>query len=247
MISAASSDTSVVSYLTDPAHWNGPAGIPTRLLEHTEYTLIALAVAAAIALPLGLLIGHTGRGSFLVINLGNAARSLPTLGVLILVVLLTSVGFIPVLVALVALAIPPILTATYAGIRSVDRDITDAARGMGMTPPQVLFRAEVPVALPVVVSGLRSAALQVVATATVAAYVALGGLGRFVIDGLAVHDYGQMLAGAVRVAVLAIAFDLALAGVQRLIVSPGVTGRFRASRTSAPLDPTLLSEAPGSM
>jgi osmoprotectant transport system permease protein len=218
--------TVLLEFLTDPAHWTGSSGIPVRLLEHLWYTALTLLVATAVALPVGLLIGHTNRGAFLAINVGNAARSLPTLGVLIIVVLTTGIGLTPVLVALVALAIPPILTATYAGIRAVDPQVVDAARGMGMTARQVLFRAEVPVALPVIMSGVRSAALQVVATATIAAYVALGGLGRFVIDGLAVRSYGEMLAGAVLVALLAIAVDLVLAGVQRTVVSPGLTGRF---------------------
>jgi osmoprotectant transport system permease protein len=214
-------------FLSDPAHWTGPSGIPVRVLEHLWYTALTLAIAVGIALPIGLLIGHTNRAAFLVINLGNAARSLPTLGVLIIVVLTTGLGLTPALVALVALAVPPILTATYAGIRAVDPLVVDAARGMGMTPPQVLFRAEVPVALPVIMSGLRSATLQVIATATIAAYVALGGLGRFVIDGLSVRSYGEMVTGAVLVALLAITVDAALAAVQRLIVSPGVSGRFR--------------------
>jgi osmoprotectant transport system permease protein len=220
---------SLLEFLSDPAHWSGPSGIPTRLLEHVWYTLLTLGIATAIALPVGLLIGHTNRGAFLAINLGNAARSLPTLGVLILVVLATGIGFTPVLVALVALAIPPVLTATYAGVRAVDPQIVDAARGMGMRAHQVLFRAEVPVALPVIMSGVRSAALQVVATATIAAYVALGGLGRFVIDGLAVRSYAEMLTGALFVALLAITLDLVLAALQRAVVSPGVTGRFPAT------------------
>jgi osmoprotectant transport system permease protein len=224
---------SLLDFLSDPAHWSGPSGIPTRLLEHVWYTLLALGIATAIALPVGLLIGHTNRGAFLAINLGNAARSLPTLGVLILVVLATGLGFTPVLVALVALAIPPVLTATYAGVRAVDPQIVDAARGMGMRAHQVLFRAEVPVALPVIMSGVRSAALQVVATATIAAYVALGGLGRFVIDGLAVHSYAEMLTGALFVALLAITLDLVLAALQRAVVSPGVTGRFPATSIPA--------------
>jgi osmoprotectant transport system permease protein len=214
-------------FLSDPAHWTGSAGIPNRLLQHLGYTGLALLVATAVALPVGLLIGHTGKGAFLAINAGNAARSLPTLGVLILVVLFAGLGITPVLIALVALAIPPILTATYAGVRNVEPDITDAARGMGMTERQVLVRAELPVALPLILSGMRSATLQVVATATVAAYVALGGLGRFLIDGLAVRDYSEMFAGAVLVALLAILLDLAWAGVQRLIVSDGLTGRVR--------------------
>jgi osmoprotectant transport system permease protein len=222
----------LIEFLSDPAHWSGPAGIPTRLLEHLQYTGLALLVATAIALPVGLIIGHTGKGAFLAINAANAARSLPTLGLLTLVVLIAGIGITPVLVALVALAIPPILTATYAGIRSVEPEITDAARGMGMKEHQVLLKAELPVAMPLVISGLRSATLQVVATATIAAFVALGGLGRFLIDGLAVLDYSEMLAGAVLVALLAIVLDGVFAVLRRLVVSDGLTGRVRRATTA---------------
>jgi len=223
----------LIDFLSDSAHWSGPAGIPTRLLEHLQYTGLSLVVAAAIALPVGLVIGHTGRGAFLAINAANAARSLPTLGLLTLVVLIAGIGITPVLVALVALAIPPILTATYAGIRSVEPEITDAARGMGMKEHQVLLRAELPVAMPLVISGLRSAALQVVATASVAAFVALGGLGRFLIDGLAAFDYSEMLAGAVLVALLAVVLDGVFAVLRRVVVSDGLTGRVRRASTAA--------------
>jgi len=226
----------LIDFLSDSAHWSGPAGIPTRLLEHLQYTGLALAIAAAIALPVGLLIGHTGKGAFLAINAANAARSLPTLGLLTLIVLIAGLGITPVLVALVALAIPPILTATYAGIRNVDPEITDAARGMGMRELQVLLRAELPVAMPLVISGLRSATLQIVSTATVAAFVALGGLGRFLIDGLANQDYSEMLAGAMLVALLAIVLDLVFAVLRRYVVSDGLTGRVRrAARASEEL------------
>lgn len=228
-------------FLSDPSHWQGGTGIPARVVEHLIYTFTALALATVIALPLGLWIGHTGRGAFVVINTGNAARSLPTLGLLTIVVLLAGIGVLPVIVALTVLAIPPILTGTYAGIRGVDAGITDAARGMGMRERAVLLKAEVPVALPLIISGLRSAALQVVATATVAAYVALGGLGRFLIDGLAVRDYSEMLAGAVLVAVLAMVVDGAFALVQRLVVSDGLTGRVRGSTTTE-LDATATAD-----
>ncbi|WP_432507690.1 ABC transporter permease [Kineococcus arenarius] len=212
-------------YLLDPAHWSGDGSIPQLVLAHLGYTGLALLAGFCIAFPLGLLIGHTGRGSFLAINAGNAGRALPTLGLLMLLVTLMGLGVLPVLIALVVLVIPPILTSTYAGLRSVDRAAVDAARGMGMRPLQVLFGVEVPMALPVLFSGLRAATLQVVSTATVAAAVSLSGLGRLLIDGLAVNDYGRVLAGAVVVAVLAILLDLLLALVQRAVVSPGITGR----------------------
>ena len=230
----------VISFLTDGANWQfgDPDAIPTRLLQHLEYTGLALVIAAAIALPVGLYIGHTGKGAFLAINAGNAGRALPTLGLLVLVVTIVGIGLVPVLVALVVLAVPPLLTSTYAGLRAVDRATVDAARGQGMRERQVLLRTEVPMALPLIVSGLRNATLQVVATATVAAVVALGGIGRYVIDGLATRDFAQMLAGATLVAALAIVLDLLLAGIQRLVVSPGVSGRAataRGPRRSTPL------------
>jgi osmoprotectant transport system permease protein len=222
----------LLDFLGEPAHWSGSRGIPTRLVEHLWYTGVSLAIAALIAFPVGSLIGHTGKGAFLAINIGNAARSLPTLGLLTLVVLLVGIGITPVLVALVALGIPPILAATYAGIRGVEPATIDAARGMGMTEGQLLLRAELPIALPLILSGLRSAALQIVATATVAAYVALGGLGRFLIDGLGVRDYAEMLAGAFLVAALAILIDVVFAVLSRVVVSAGLTGRYAISGTT---------------
>ena len=230
----------LLGYLLDPANWQGGgvrASIPALVLTHLWYTVQALVVAAVIALPLGLYIGHTGKGSFIAINAANAGRSLPTLGLIILLVVVMGLGFGPVLIALVVLAIPPILTTTYAGIRAVDPAAIDAARGMGMRPLQVLFKVEVPIALPLISSGLRNALLQVVATSTVAAYVGIGGLGRLLIDGLSLNDYGRVVAGAVVVAALAIVLDLLAAGTQRLIVSPGLTGRIptRRLRRAAPV------------
>jgi osmoprotectant transport system permease protein len=213
-----------LSYLLDPAHWN-PAtdgSIPQLLLAHLGYVALALLIGTVIALPIGLYIGHTGRGSFLAINAGNAGRSLPTLGLLMLMVTLLGLGLTPVLIALSVLVIPPVLTSAYAGMRSLDQRVVDAARGMGMRPWQVLTRVELPMALPVLMSGFRSAVLQVVATATVAAAVGLSGLGRLLIDGLAVNDYSRVLAGAIVVAVLAVGLDLLLALVQRWVVSPGL-------------------------
>ncbi|MEZ0166341.1 ABC transporter permease [Kineococcus sp. LSe6-4] len=215
-------------YLLDGANWDwaAPGSIPHLLLAHLGYTALSVLVGFLVAFPIGLLIGHTGRGSFLAINAGNVGRSLPTLGLLsLLVVYLSGRGILPVIIALVVLVVPPILTSTYAGLRSVDPSAVDAARGMGMSPAQVLFRVELPMALPVVFGGLRAAVLQVVATATVAAYVGLSGLGRLLVDGLALNDYGRMVAGAVVVAVLAVGLDLLLGLVQRYVVSPGLTGR----------------------
>jgi osmoprotectant transport system permease protein len=215
----------VLDWLTRPSNWSGDTGIPQRLAEHLTYSVVALAIAAAIALPLGLWIGHTGRLAFLVVNLSNAARALPTVGVLILAVALVGIGFGPVLVALVALAIPPILVNTYEGVRSVEPTVPAAAKGMGMGGMQVLLHAEVPVALPAILLGLRTAAVQTISTATIAALVSLGGLGRFVFDGLARREYGQVAGGAVLVGVLAVAAEGLFTLLMITLVSPGVRRR----------------------
>jgi osmoprotectant transport system permease protein len=214
--------TGILDWFADPANWTGPGGVPSRLLEHLYYTLLALGFAAVVAIPLGLWIGHTGRGGFAVVSLANALRALPTFGLLVLLANAFGIALTPPIVALVVLAIPPILAGTYAGVQAVDRAIVDAARGMGMDEREVLFRVELPNALPLILGGIRSATLQIIATATIAAYVALGGLGRFIIDGLSVRDFAEMAAGSILLALLAIAVDLVLAGVQRAVVSPGL-------------------------
>jgi osmoprotectant transport system permease protein len=231
----------IIDWLTDPAHWSGTEGILHRLVQHLEYSAISLVIAALIALPLGMYIGHTGKGTFLIAGIANSFRALPSLGLLTLIVLVMSGSLpfsiaylLPTVIVLVLLAIPPILTNTYAGIQNVDAEARDAAYGMGMTGGQVLTQVETPCALPLIISGIRSAALQIIATATVAAYVSLGGLGRFVIDGLAQQDFPQMAAGAVLVAVLALLVDLVLIAVQRFVVSRGLTGRY--ARTTASSD-----------
>jgi osmoprotectant transport system permease protein len=201
------------SYLTDPANWQGPDGIWNLLLEHLGYTLAAVGIAAAIAIPLGIFIGHTGRGSFLVIGVSNAARAIPTLGLLVLVVLLLGTGTGPIIGVLAVLALPPILTATAEGVRGADHEAVHAARALGMSPWQVVAKVEWPLALPLVISGLRSATLQVVATATVAAYSSGDGLGRLLITGNATRNYSEMFAGAFMVAVLAIILDILLGGL----------------------------------
>ena len=220
------------SWLADPANWTGSGGILARLWQHLWYALLSLGIAMLIALPIGALIGHTGRGTGLVSGLANALRALPTLGLLIMLALWGlntlpgSVALLgPTIAVLVILAIPPILSNTYAGIAAVDPAARDAARGMGMTGGQVLTKVEFPVALPLIMSGVRSAYLQVVATATIAAVVSLGGFGRYVIDGLAQRDYPMMVGGALLVALLAIIGDRILALISHFAVSPGISGR----------------------
>jgi osmoprotectant transport system permease protein len=216
----------LIEFLGDPASWTGADGIWARLLEHLEFAGLSLLLAMAVAVPLGLWIGHTGRGALLVVLSANAARALPTLGLLVLIVLLMGVGtIVPVLIPLVALAVPPILVNAYEGVRGVDPELRDAAYGMGLRGRQVLSGVLVPVALPLILLGLRTAAIQVVATATVAAYVGLGGLGRYVIDGLATQDYPRAVGGAVLVAGLALAVQGLFALLSRVSVSPGVSRR----------------------
>lgn len=235
----------ILDYLTAGAHWAGPDGIPTRLLQHLQYSAIAVLIAAVIGLPLGLVIGHTGRGAALVSALANSLRALPTIGLLVFFVVLISphitgkgdaAYLIPSEIVLILLALPSILSNTYAGVQNVDPQARDAAAGMGMTGRQVLFKVELPCAVPLIMSGLRSATLQVVATATIAAYVSLGGLGRLVFDGQSQQDYAQMAAGALLVAMLAVVVDLALAGVQRAVVSRGISGRYGVRRVGGAVD-----------
>jgi osmoprotectant transport system permease protein len=215
----------LIGWLTAPEQWTGTSGIPARTIEHLWYSLLATAIAAAIALPIGIGVGHLGRGGLVAINLTNLGRAIPSLGIIILVFTLVGFGIVPVLVALVALAIPPIVTNSYVGMRSVDRDVREAAEGMGMTGSQVLWRVELPVAMPLIMAGIRTSTVQVVATATLAAYVGLGGLGRYLIDGLSQRDLPQVLGGAVLVAVLALVTELVLGRVQTLLVSRGLAER----------------------
>ena len=215
----------VLKWLTDPAQWSGPGGIPVRTLQHVWYSLVATGIAAAIALPIGIAIGHTGRGGLVAVNLTNLGRAIPSLGIIILMFTLVGFGIVPVLVALIALAIPPIVTNSYVGVRSVDRDVREAAEGMGMRGRQVLWQVELPVAMPLIMAGIRTSTVQVVATATLAAFVGLGGLGRYLIDGLSQRDLPQVVGGAILVAVLSLLTELLLGRVQSLVVSPGLAQR----------------------
>lgn len=208
-------------WLTASAQWQGEDGIPHRLLEHLYYSGVSLFFAALIGLTLGALVGHTGRGGFLAISVANIARAIPTFGLILLIVVI-DYSIVPVLVALVALAVPPILVNTFEGVRGVDPDAKDAARGMGMTGWGVLWHAELPMAMPLVLLGLRTSAIQVVATATIAAYPGFGGLGRYIIDGLARKDYQLVVGGTFLVVTLAVLVQLAFAALRRLMISPGL-------------------------
>jgi osmoprotectant transport system permease protein len=222
--------TETTAWLTDPAHWTGAGGIPTRLVEHLAVSLAALALAVAIALPIGLYVGHTRRGASVAVNVANLGRALPTLALItiflpITVVIDPQLGFkvYPTLLALVVLGLPPILVNTYVGISGVDADLVEAGRGIGLREREILRRLEIPVAIPVIAGGIRSAASQIVATATLGAIFGGVGLGRYLVEGIAQNDNGMIFGGVTLVAVLSLATELVFALVQRRITSPGLT------------------------
>jgi len=214
--------SNVVRWFADPAHWSGPDGIPVRLVEHLQISAESVAIGAVIALPIGIALGHYGRFGNLAINISNVGRALPSFGVLVIAFQVFGLGSLPVLVALVALAIPPMITNSYVGLREVDPDVKEAARGMGYRELTQLVRVELPLAVPLVMAGIRTSAVQVVATATLAALIAGGGFGRYVVDGFAQQDYTKLFAGAVLVAALAMATELSLSAVERLLVPRGI-------------------------
>ncbi|MDP9136294.1 MAG: ABC transporter permease [Actinomycetota bacterium] len=212
--------------------------------EHVKLSLAAMAIACLISVPIGLWLGHIRRFSFVAISASNVGRAVPSLALIAFFVAYLGVGFTNLTLALVLLAIPPILSNTFAGVQNVSPAVRDAAFGMGMTGRQTLLRVELPNALPLIFSGFRSATLQVIATATIASYVTLGGLGRFIYDGLAQQDFPQMISGGLLVALLALVADLLLATVQRYTVSRGITGRHGGSDSRvAALTEEMVSES----
>lgn len=233
-----------IAWLSDPANWTDPRnGILLRLWEHVSLSAASLVVGALVALPLGLWIGHTGRGAAAVIAIANVGRAVPSVGWLGIVFPITlalfgrgGLGFVPSLIALVALAIPPMVTNTYAGLREVDRDLVEAGRGMGMREREVLFGVEVPVALPVILAGVRISAVQTVATATLASIVGGGTLGEFIVQGIFVRALDRVVGAAILVAALAIVTELAFSLIQRMAISPGLRGR----AAWAPIEPAQM-------
>jgi osmoprotectant transport system permease protein len=221
----------VAQWFQDPAHWQGDGGIPHRTLEHVAMSGVSVLVAALIALPIGITIGHLGKGGNLAINISNIGRAIPSFALLVLAAQIFGIaaasqivgfGAVPAFVALVALAIPPMVTNSYIGMREVDPDVREAARGMGMRERAVLLRVELPIAVPFIMAGIRTSGVNVVATATLAALVAWGGLGRFIVDGLGLQDYPMLFAGALMVAVLSLIVEFSLAGLQRLSTPAGL-------------------------
>ena len=230
----------VVDWFATGDHWRGDFGVPHRLVEHATMSAAAVVAAMVIGLPVGLWLGHRGRGGSVAINLANVGRAIPSLAILALTQQAIGLsgwpgfGARPAFVALVALAVPPLVTNAYVGMRGVDRDVVEAARGMGMTGRELLWRVELPIALPVVMAGIRTAAVQVVATASLAAVTAWGGLGRFIVDGFGQRDNPQIVAGAILIGLMALGTELALGAVQRAVVSKGLrTGEERVQQAPA--------------
>jgi len=241
--------TETVAWLSNPANWAGPNGIPTRLEEHIAISLASLLVALAIALPAGLYVGHTRRWSGSMVGIANVGRAVPTLALIGLLLPITQAldpvnGFslYPTVIAMIILAIPSVLVNADAGIRGVDTEVVAAARGMGLTEGQVLRHVEVPLALPVILGGVRSATVMVIATVTLGAIFALGGLGRFIVDGIAQNDDGMLFGGVVLVAALAMAAEGALAGLQRM-ASRSSTGSRGPAPVSGAAEPPLPDAA----
>ena len=221
----------VVQWFLNGVHWQGDGGIPHRTFEHLVMSGISVLAAALIALPIGIAFGHFGKGGNLAINISNIGRAIPSFALLVLAAQVFGIaagaqivgfGAVPAFVALVALAVPPMVTNSFIGMREVDADVREAARGMGMRERAVLLRVELPIALPLIMAGIRTSTVNVVATATLAAVVAWGGLGRFIVDGFGLQDYPMLYAGAILVAILSLIVEFSLAGVQRLITPAGL-------------------------
>ncbi len=218
-----------IAWILDPGHWQGADGIPTRIAEHLAISIPSVLAAAALALPVGLAIGHTGRGATLAVNLANIGRAVPSYAVMVIVLPISirwnadlGLDVVPTVVAMILLAVPPILVNAYAGIRAVDPEVVEAARAMGMREREIVARVELPLALPVIVGGFRTATVQVIATATLGAIIAYGGLGRYLIDGIARNEDGRLFAGVILVAGLALAAEAGLALLQRVVTPVGV-------------------------
>lgn len=219
----------VVVWFTAPEQWTGRDSIPVHLVGHLALSGWALLGGLLIALPIGIAIGHTGRGAFVAIGLSNVGRAIPSLAILGIVFPISlrlhlGFGFVPTLIALIALAIPPIVTNTYAALREVDRDLVDAGRGMGMGELQLLTRVELPVGAGLLMAGIRTAAVQVVATASLGAVISADSLGFFVLKGIAIQDRPQIFAGALMIAGLSLLSELLFGWLQRRVVSPGLRG-----------------------
>lgn len=220
----------VADWYGNGAHWKGSNGVPSLLVGHVEIVVFSVAIAMAIGLPIGLWLGHTGRGGFAAINITNVGRALPAIAVLILAAQAFGIGRTPALIALTLLSVPPILTNCYTAVRGVDPSEKDAARGMGMTGMQILAKVEIPASIPLLFAGIRTAAVQAVATATLAGFVAYNCLGTLINLGVSTNDHVELFAGALLVVVLALLTEYGLGAVQKAVTPAGL--RIGASKGS---------------
>lgn len=229
--------TDLIGWLGDGANWTGDAGALALLIQHVLLSVISLVVAAALVVPLGLWLGHSGKGGVVALNIGNVGRAIPTFAILVLLTLAPPPfgnSQLTVVTSLVLFAIPPILTNTYVGVREVDRAAVDAARGMGMNGRQVLRGVELPLAAPLIVQGLRLGGVQIVATATIAALVGAGGLGRLITQGFSRQDQPMLLAGAVLVGALALVVEGGFELLERAVAPAGSPGRRTRTASAQP-------------
>ena len=234
------------AWIFSPDQWPTGLPLPTAIAQHLAFTFGSVLIAAVIAIPAGWAIGHTGRGRELAVFLSGAARSLPSLGLIVLLYLVLGVSLKTeaAVTAFVLLAIPSILAGAYAGFEAIDRTVIDAGRAMGMTPWQILWKIEVPLGLPLLIGGLRSATLQVVATVTIVAYVGLGGLGYYIIQGIPLRDFPQILGASIVVIVLALALDGVFAVLQRVVVPRGVAARLQSPQHSPGVRTRTVASTP---
>ncbi|MFT2706327.1 ABC transporter permease [Clavibacter zhangzhiyongii] len=229
-----------IGLILDPSRWSGTGGFAAGLRDHLWYTFLAIALASVVAVPAGLYIGHTGKGRNVAVGLSGGLRALPTLGVLVILGLFFGIGLTGPIVTFAILGIPPLLAGVYAGVQAVDRATIDAARAVGLTEWQILGRVEIPLALPLIISGFRASTLQVISTVTLGAYLGLGGLGPYIFTGLTTRNFPLMLTGAILVTALALVVDAVFAIVQRLVIPRGVVAA--AGRTP---DSARASSRPG--
>jgi osmoprotectant transport system permease protein len=237
----------VATWFNDPSHWRGDPGIPNRLLEHIQYSICAIVAAIIIAMPVAVWLGHRRQFGTIAVNVTNVGRAIPSFAILVLgtqafgLLELPVIGSFTTFVALVALAVPPLMTNSYVAVAEVPDEIRDAARGVGMSEIGMLRRVELPVAVPLLMAGVRTASVQVVATATIAAFVGAGGLGRYIIDGRATFDNTEIFAGALLVAVLSLATEVSLGFVQRALTPRGLRAELVTAR-AAPVVATSIPE-----
>jgi osmoprotectant transport system permease protein len=238
---AAVTPAQIWDWFTSDANWHGDNGIPHRMSQHVSICAVSLGIAFIVALPIGIVLGHLRRGGVFAQNIANLGRAVPSLAILIIAVPFLGIGSKPAELALIALAIPPLLTNTYVGMIGVDEEVRDAARGMGMSGWQMVTRAELPLALPLMLAGVRTASFQVIATATLAAVVASGGLGQYITQGLAVRDDVQVVCGSILVVGLAVAVEALIAALQRMIIPAPL--RHTNHQLEESIDATVLDPA----